>query len=70
MITELEDFDLTHHNTFGMRVKCARWIEYTSSDDLPELFRRIGSSPFKAIGEGLSGRVAAFAHFGHGSRSR
>lgn len=52
MITELEDFDLTHHNTFGMRVKCARWIEYTSSDDLPEIFRRIGSSPFKAIGEG------------------
>lgn len=52
MITELEDFDLTRHNTFGMRVKCARWIEYTSSEEIPEIMRRIGSLPFKALGEG------------------
>lgn len=52
MITELKDFDLTRHNTFGMRVKCARWIEYTSAGDLPEIMRQIGDLPFKAIGEG------------------
>lgn len=52
MITELKDFDLSRHNTFGMRVKCARWIEYTSADDLPVIMRQIGDMPFKAIGEG------------------
>lgn len=37
MITRHENFDLSGHNTFGMKVSCALYIEYDSAADLAQL---------------------------------
>lgn len=41
MIVRYYDYDLTGRNTFGMKVKCDRWIDYDSSGDLPAIFREL-----------------------------
>lgn len=53
MITEKKDFSLLHHNTFGIDVTAARFIEYDTLDDLRELItnHRI-ADPFLHIGGG------------------
>ena len=37
MIVRQENFDLTAHNTFRMKVKCALWVEYDKASDLMEM---------------------------------
>lgn len=37
MITRFDNYDLSHRNTFGMKVSCACFIEYDSPEDLAEL---------------------------------
>ncbi len=41
MITTHDNFDLTSHNTFAMKVKCGCFMEYTSPDDIPFLLSTI-----------------------------
>lgn len=41
MIVQYYDYDLTGRNTFGMKVKCDRWIDYDSPRDLPVIFREL-----------------------------
>lgn len=38
MITVERDFDLTAFNTFGMKVKCACFVEYDRAEDLDTIF--------------------------------
>lgn len=52
MITSITDFNLKPYNTFGMDVKCSRWIEYTTSEDLYQLPPMIGTDRFINIGGG------------------
>ncbi len=52
MITTIDNFDLTDRNTFAMRVKCKRFIEYDDAADLPEIISSIGEMPMFHIGEG------------------
>lgn len=51
MITRYCDYDLTRRNTFGMKVRCDRWIDYDSPDDLPAIFREL-SGKWMHIGGG------------------
>lgn len=37
MLSRADNFDLTHRNTFGMKVSCACHIEYDTPEDLVEL---------------------------------
>lgn len=52
MITELEDFNIKAYNTFGMDVKCRKWIEYTDASDLPSIVASLEGQRFMAIGAG------------------
>jgi len=53
MITEKKDFSLLHHNTFGIDVTAARFIEYDTIEDLQKLIvDREVSEPFLHIGSG------------------
>ena len=37
MVTVREDYDLTGSNTFRMKVRCARFVEYDKASDLSDL---------------------------------
>lgn len=52
MITELEEFDLKHHNTFRIPATTDVWIEYTSAKDLPAMAAGISGRKHLAIGSG------------------
>lgn len=51
-MTVREDFDLSMLNTFGMKVKCARFIEYDSVKELESLDWDSLPRPIKHIGAG------------------
>lgn len=55
MITVERDFDLTAFNTFGMKVKCACFVEYDRAEDLDTIFG------------GRDGMPGPFLHIGGGS---
>lgn len=52
MIRKTANKDLTSHNTFGMKVKCDRFIEYDSVADLIDIEFSTLPSPVKHIGGG------------------
>ena len=52
MITRFEHKDLTPHNTFGMKVSCALWLEYDKADDLKGLDLSALPQPVFHIGSG------------------
>lgn len=53
MIRSHSNFDLTDHNTLAMHVRCRRFVEYDSPDDLPELFASIpDGTPVVHLGAG------------------
>ena len=49
-----ENYDLTHHNTFGITARCKRFIEYATEDEAVEVaaFLRDNPSPLLIIGGG------------------
>lgn len=51
MITVTDDSDLSGRNTFGLKVKCKRWIEYDSPLDIPAVLAMAGPQ-WMAIGGG------------------
>ncbi|MDE6417720.1 MAG: UDP-N-acetylmuramate dehydrogenase [Duncaniella sp.] len=53
MITSCDNFDLCAHNTFGMAVRCRRFVEYDSAEDIPALLASLPEGePWMQIGEG------------------
>lgn len=52
MITETANFDLSPHNTFGMKVKCALYIEYDNASDLEKIDWDSLPQPVMHIGGG------------------
>lgn len=52
MITELEDFNIKACNTFGMNVKCRKWIEYTDESDVPAIVSSLENERYMTIGAG------------------
>lgn len=52
MIRISENFDLSHHNTFGMNVMCACYVEYDRDADLKKLEFNSFPQPIVCIGEG------------------
>ncbi len=53
MIHVYDNFDLKERNTFGMPVKCRKFIEYDSEDDLPDIARMLPEGePWIHIGAG------------------
>ncbi len=52
MITVQDNFDLSAHNTFGMKVKCSRWLEYDRAADLEKIDFSSLPQPIMHIGEG------------------
>lgn len=51
MMTVIDNYDLTCRNTFGMKVRCRRWIDYDSPDDIPLALSCAGTD-WKHIGAG------------------
>ena len=47
-----QDYDLSGHNTFRMKAKCARFVEYDSAAELESIDWDALPKPFKHIGEG------------------
>ena len=52
MLTVTDNFDLTPHNTFRMKVSCAKYIEYDNADDLASLDFESLPQPVMHIGGG------------------
>lgn len=52
MVTELENFNIKAYNTFGMDVKCRKWIEYTEATDIPHIVASLERERFVTIGAG------------------
>ena len=52
MISSVTKFNLKPYNTFGMDVMCNRWIEYTSSEDLPQISDMVFGNRYLFIGGG------------------
>lgn len=52
MIKIIPDCDLSSLNTFGMRVKCKKWIEFSEPSDLLQMGLKDESSHWKLIGGG------------------
>ena len=52
MTSSHTDYDLSAHNTFGMKVKCARFVEYSSVKDLENIDWDELPKPVVSIGEG------------------
>ena len=53
MMTKMNDFPLREHNTFGLDVRAAHFLEYTSEEELAELIRtKQITSPYLHIGGG------------------
>ena len=52
MTSSHTDYDLSAHNTFGMKVKCARFVEYSSVKDLESIDWEELPKPVVSIGEG------------------
>lgn len=52
MITETANYDLSTHNTFGMKVKCALYIEYDNASDLEKIDWDSLPQPVMHIGGG------------------
>jgi len=52
MIQKQLNYDLSAHNTFGMKVSCACFVEYDSAKDLEEINFEELPRPFLHIGEG------------------
>lgn len=48
----IENYDLSAHNTFGMKVKCALYIEYDTVQELEQLDLASLPQPVRHIGEG------------------
>ena len=48
----IENYDLSNHNTFGMKVKAALYIEYESVDELMSLDLKALPQPVFHIGAG------------------
>ena len=48
----IENYDLSNHNTFGMKVKCALYIEYESVSELMSLDLKALPQPVFHIGAG------------------
>ena len=51
-MTDLQDYDLSGHNTFRMKVKCARYIEYETAKELESIDWDSLPKPVLHIGEG------------------
>ena len=52
MLSRTDNFDLSHRNTFGMKVSCACYVEYDSPEDLVELSYESLPQPVMHIGGG------------------
>ncbi|MCQ2148738.1 MAG: UDP-N-acetylmuramate dehydrogenase [Bacteroidales bacterium] len=52
MLRKETDFDLTGRNTFGMKVRCACFVEYDSEEDLRTLDFNSLPQPVMPVGEG------------------
>jgi UDP-N-acetylmuramate dehydrogenase len=52
MIIINDNINLKQHNTFGISAQCAKWIDYTSADDIPQALAMCGNGPWMHIGEG------------------
>ena len=52
MITIQDNFDLSSHNTFGMKVKCSRYLEYDKASDLEQIDFASLPKPVMHIGSG------------------
>ena len=54
MIKDSCNYNLLRHNTFGMNVKCARFLEFSTIDDLREITsqRDIVDKPMLILGGG------------------
>lgn len=52
MITETANYDLSSHNTFGMKVKCALYLEYDNASDLEKIDWESLPQPVMHIGGG------------------
>ena len=52
MTSSHTDYDLSAHNTFGMKVLCARFVEYSSVKDLESIDWEELPKPVVSIGEG------------------
>lgn len=53
-MTRIENYDLSAHNTFRMKVKCALYIEYQTIDELKSLDFDSLPQPVMSIGEGAN----------------
>lgn len=45
MVSTIDNYDLSEHNTFGMKVRCARFIEYDRPQEIPEVLRLAAGLP-------------------------
>ena len=52
MISRVENYDLSAHNTFGLKVKCALFIEYDSATDVEQIDFASLPQPVLHIGAG------------------
>ncbi len=52
MIKRLDNYDLSSHNTFRMKVSCAAYIEYDTIEDLKSLYFDSLPQPVISLGEG------------------
>ena len=52
MIRRIENYDLTAHNTFGLKVKCALFVEYDSAADVEQIDFASLPQPLLHVGAG------------------
>ena len=50
-MVDKHDYSLFAHNTFGIDVKCRRFVEYSSVEDAQEVARQL-QEPYLLIGAG------------------
>lgn len=51
-INIIDNYDLSHANTFGMKVTCAQYVAYSSVPGLRSALTHIGTRPFIHLGAG------------------
>ena len=64
-MTEYLDYDLSGHNTFGIKASCRRYLEFNSEDDLSSLLESLTTEDFPLLILGGGSNLLMTADYPH-----
>ena len=64
-MTEYSDYDLSEHNTFGIKASCRRYLEFSSEDELADITASLSGEDFPLLILGGGSNLLMTADYPH-----